>query len=195
VTDEQIRRANETTRNAFEAVKRVYDLAAIAWKTISEDVGEQLGLRKSAATWNSEGLRFLQRYGQLSESERTVLRRYLYSAFAGTKSRNLPDTVVPFILVSIAGRKFSQGPALIWGVLKEIDWQGQKSELEPFMYEISEKRQMAPLEVIGQSVMSKKGSAVVEFKSKSLFEINNDTIGDISKEMVDWFSERLSEYS
>jgi len=194
VKDEQIKRANETARNAFEAVKRIYDLAVIAWQTISEDAADQLGLRKLSGAWSSGDSGFLQRYGQLSDSERVVLRRYLYTALTGTKSRTLPETVVPFILVSVATRKFSQQPAVIWGMLKDINWQDQKSELEPFMYEISEKRQQPPLEVTGQGIMSKRGSAIVEFNSISLFEITNDTIGEISKEIVDWFRERLRDY-
>lgn len=191
VTDEQIKRANETAGNAFECVKRIYDLADVTRQRLSEDVAEQLGLRRLGGTWSSGDSGFLQRYGQLSESEKTILKRYLYASFGGTKSRTLPETMVPFILVSVATRKFNQQPAVIWGILKDINWQGQKSELEPFMYEISEKCQEGPLEVTGQSVMSKRGTATVKFSSKSLFEINSDTIGNISKEMVDWFKERL----
>jgi hypothetical protein len=194
VTKEQIKRANETARNAFEAVKRIYDLAAIVWQTISEDVAEQLGLRRLTGSWSSGDSGFLQRYGLLSDSERIILRRYLYTGFTGTKSRTLPESLVPFILVSVATRKFSQQPAVIWGVLKDINWQGQKAEIEPFMYEISEKRQQDPLEVTGLGIVSKRGSSIVEFDSKSLFEITDDTIGDITKEMVDWFRERLPEY-
>jgi len=191
VTDEQLRRANETARNAFECVKRIYDLAAVTWHRVSEDVAEQLGLRRFTGTWSSGDSGFLQRYGQLSESERIVLKRYVYTCFAGTKSRALPETVVPFILVSVATRKFSQQPALIWGILKDVNWQGQKAEWEPFMYEISEKRQQVDLEVTRLGIVSQKGSCTAAFGLKSLFEVNNDSIGDITKEIVDWFKARL----
>lgn len=191
VTDEQIKKANETTRNTFEVVKRVYDLAAIACQTISEDVMEQLGLKRLAGWWSSGDSGFLQRYGQLSESERVILKRYLYTAFTGTKSRSLPDSVVPFVMISLATRKFNQQPAVIWGILKDIDWQGQKVEIEPFLYEITEKRQQAPLEVTGLGIMSKRGTADVQFDLKSLFEITDDTIGDITNEIVEWLKARL----
>ena len=124
VTDEQIKRANETARNAFECVKRIYDLAAVTWQRVSEDAVEQLGLRRLGGTWSSGDSRFLRRYGQLSQSETIVLRRYLYTTLAGIKSRTLPENVAPFILVSVAMRKFSQQPAAIWGILKDINLAG-----------------------------------------------------------------------
>ena len=192
VTNEQIEQANKTAADAFEATKRIYDLAAIAWQRISEDVAEQVGLKRSAGSWSSGDSRFLQRYGQLSESEKIVLKRYWYTAFAGTKSHPLPESVVPFVLFSIATRKFSQKPALIYGVLRNVAWgEGGKAEIESFMYEISEKRRLGPLEVSGATVLAKKGSAIAQFDSKSLFEITDDTIGDITKEIIDWFNKKL----
>lgn len=192
VTEEQIEQANKTAADAFEATKRIYDLAAIAWQRVSEDVADQVGLKRLAGWWSSGDSKFLQRYGPLSDSERTVLKRYLYTAFAGTKSSPLSEGVVPFVLFSIATRKFSQKPALIYGILRNVAWgEGQRPEMEPFMYEISEKRRQGPLEVSGVTVLSKKGTAMAQFDSRSLFEITDDTIGDITKEIIDWFNKKL----
>jgi len=192
VTEEQIEKANQTAADALEATKRIYDLAATAWEAISEDVAEQVGLRRVSGWWGPGDLRFVQRYGQLSESEKMVLKRYLYTAFGGTKTNPLPESVVPFVLFSVATRKFSQKPALIYGILRNVAWgEGQKAEIEPFMYEISEKRRQGSLEVSGVTVLSKKGSAMAQFDSRSLFEITDDTIGDISKEIIDWFNKKL----
>ena len=194
VTDEQVRQANEIARKGFEVTKRIYDLATVAWQQMSEDVMEQLNLKKRVGWWSSGDANFLQRYGQLNESERIVLKRYCYTAYGGTKSRQLPEDVVPFILFSIATRKFSQQPALIYGILRDVDWKGQKAEIEPFMYAISEKRQHGGLEVSGLNVLSKQGSANVQFNMRSLFEITDDTIGDITQEMINWFQENLPNY-
>lgn len=192
ITDEQIKKANETARNAFEATKRIYDLAAVACARMTENIAEQLGLKSEGWWWNSGNTWYLQRYGQLSDSEKLVLKRYCFCDFVGTKSRTLPDDVVPFILFSIATRKFSQYPSVIYGILRNIKWsEEQKPEVEPFIYEISERRQQEPLEVSGVNVLSKRGSATVEFDSKSLFDITDDTIGDITNEIVEWFEERL----
>ncbi len=192
VTDGQIEQANKTAADAFEATKRIYDLAAIAWQRISEDVAEQVGLKQSAGLWSSGDSRFLQRYGPLSDSERVVLKRYCYTAFAETESSPLSEGVVPFVLFSIATRKFSEKPALIYGILRNVAWgEGQEAEVEPFMYEISERRRQGPLEVSGATVLSRKGSAMAQFDSRSLFEITDDTIGDITQEIIDWFNKKL----
>jgi len=91
----------------------------------------------------------------------------------------------------MATRKLDR-PELIYGILTNIDWgEGQAIEIEPFMYEISERREQKPLEVRGVRLMSSKGSADVEFKSLPLFAITEDTIGDITAEIVAWFEERL----
>jgi len=192
VTEEQIEKANQTAADALEATKRIYDLAATAWEAISEDVAEQVGLKQLAGSWSSGDSRFLQRYGQLSESEKIVLKRYCYTAFAGAESSPLSEKVVPFVLFSIATRKLSQQPALIYGVLRNVAWgEAAEAEVEPFMYEISEKRRLGPLEVSSATVLSKKGSAIAQFDARALFEITDDTIGDISKEIIDWFNKKL----
>ena len=192
VTDGQIEQANKTAADAFEATKRIYDLAAIAWQRISEDVAEQVGLKQSAGLWSSGDSRFLQRYGPLSDSERAVLKRYCFTAFARTESTPLSESVVPFVLFSIATRQFSQKPALLYGILRNVAWgEGAEAEVEPFMYEISERRRQGPLEVSGAETLGKKGSAMAQFDSRSLFEITDDTIGDITQEIIDWFNKKL----
>jgi len=191
VSNEQIKKAEETARNAFEATKRIYDLAFIAWRKMSADIGEQLGL-KASYTWGRVDAGFINQYGRLTEAEVSILKRYVYTTFAGTKAGELRHNMVPFILFSIANRKL-EPPQLIYGVLTKVDWgQGQSMEIDPFMYEISEKREQKPLEVRAVKTVSKKGSANVEFESLSLFGITNDTIGDITKEIVDWFNAHLT---
>lgn len=187
VTKEQIDKANETARNAFEATKRIYDLAFTVYYKMSADIGEQLSLKVNRG-WGRVDASFINQYGRLSLAEVSILRRYLYIYFTGTKAKELKDGVVPFILFSIANRKL-EPPQLIYGVLSEVSWgQGQSVEIEPFMYEISEGREQKALEVRGVKTVSKRGSANVEFRSLSLFEITDDTIGDITKEIVDWFN-------
>ena len=190
-TRDQIDKANETAANAFEATKRIYDLVFIAWERMSAEVAEQLNL-KATRYWGATGQRFLSRYGKLTQTEREVLRRYRFTTFTSTQMRQLPDDKVPFILFSIATRKFKP-PWFIYGILSNIDWgEGQKVEIEPFMYEISEKRGQSPLEVPGGvAILGKKGSANAEYVPLSLFEITDDTIGEITQGVIDWFNERL----
>ncbi len=191
VSNEQIKKAEETARNAFEATKRIYDLAFIAWRKMSADIGEQLGLKASYG-WGRVDAGFINQYGRLSEAEVSILKRYVYTTFGSTKAGELKHNMVPFILFSIANRRL-EPPQLIYGVLTKVDWgQGQSMEIEPFMYEISEKREQKPLEVRAVKTVSKKGSANVEFESLSLFRITDDTIGDITKEIVDWFNAHLT---
>jgi hypothetical protein len=134
---------------------------------------------------------FINQYGSLTEAEVQILRRYVYTTFSKTKARQLKDDVVPFILFSVATRRFEQ-PQLIYGVLREVNWgQSEAIEIDPFMYEISEKRKQEPLEVHGVTVMGKKGIAEVEFRSSPLFSITDDTVGDIINKIVNWFNERL----
>jgi hypothetical protein len=192
IVDEQVQKANEVAEKALEATKRIFDLGAIACEKIMESIAEQLNIKREGWWWNSGNTWFLQRYGQLSNAEKLAIKRYCYCYFTGTKSKDLPDNLVPFLLISIATRKFAQKPAVIYGVLKDMVWsENQKAEIEPFMYEISEKRLQEPLEVSGVGILSKKGSATVEFSSKSLFEITDDTIGDITNEIVEWLSKKL----
>ena len=174
VTGDQIDKADETVANAFEATKRVYDLVFIAWERMSAELAEQLGL-KANRHWESTGQRYLSRYGKLTQAEREALRRYRFTIFTSTQMRQLPDDKVPFILFSIATRKFKP-PLFIYGILSNIDWgEGQKIEIEPFMYEISEKRGQSPLEVSGGfTIISKKGSANAEYVPISLFEITDE---------------------
>ena len=190
-TDKQIDQANEVATIALETTKRIYDLVFTVLETMSEDIAAQLNLKRETS-WGRMDSRFINRYGTLSTSEIAVLRRYVYANFTGTKARPLKDNIAPFILFSVATRKFSQKPALIYGILRDIDWGAeQKMEIEPFMYEISERRREGVLEVSRVNVISQKGSAVVEFNSRSLFEITEESVGDITKEIVDWFEERL----
>ena len=192
VTDEQIRKANDTAKMAFEATKRIYDLAIIVWEKISADIGEQLSLKVAGQGWNSQSVGFINQYGRLTQSEIWMLRRYVYTSFTGTKARELKSRTVPFILLSIATRKLNS-PELIYGILTNVNWgEGQAVEIEPFMYEISERREQKPLEVRGVRLMSSRGSADVEFKSFPLFAVNDDTIGDITQEMINWFEKKLA---
>jgi len=190
-TRDQIDKADETVANAFEATKRVYDLVFIAWEKLSAELAEQLNL-KANRHWDSTGQRYLNRYGKLTQAEREILRRLRFTDFTSTQMRQLPDNKVPFILFSIANKKFKP-PLFIYGILSDIDWgEGQKVEIEPFMYEISEKRGPSPLEVSGGvTSVSKKGSANAEYVPLSLFEITDDTIGDITRTIIDWFNKRL----
>lgn len=190
VSDEQVKNADKTAVNAFEATKRIYDLAFIAWHKMSVDIGEQLGLKINYG-WGSVKASFINQYGSLTEAEVNILKRYLYTNFSTTKAKQLKDDVVPFILFSIATRKFDQ-PRLIHGLLRKVNWgQSEAIEIDPFMYEISEKRKQEPLEVRGVKTSSKRGTAEVEFGSSSLFSIIDDTVGDITNEIVNWFNERL----
>ena len=191
IPKDQIDKANETARNAFEATKRIYDLAFIAWRKMSADIGEQLSLKVSLG-WGRVDAGFINQYGRLTEAEVSILKRYLYTTFAGTKAKELKHDMVPFILFSIANRKL-EPPQLIYGILNNVNWgKAEAVETEPFMYEISEKREQKPLEVRGVKIVSKRGSANVEFEWLSLFSITDDTIGDITKEIADWFNEKLS---
>lgn len=191
VTDEQIKKANAIAKTAFEATKMIYDLAIVAWEKISADVGEQLNLKVADSRWGSQSGSYINQYGRLTKAEILVLRRYLYTSFAKTKTRELKPKTLPFILFSMATRKLDP-PQLIYGVLTNIDWgEGQAIEIEPFMYEISERRGQKPLEVRGVKSMSSKGSADVEFKSLPLFALSEETINDIITEIVAWFEERL----
>lgn len=191
VTDEQIKKANDTAKIAFEATKRIYDIAIIAWEKISADVGEQLNLRAADYRWGSQSGSYINQYGRLTQAEILILRRYVFTSFTKTKTRELKPKTVPFILFSMVTRKLDR-PELIYGILTNVDWgEGQAIEIEPFMYEISERREQKPLEVRGVRLMSSKGSADVEFKSLPLFAITDNTIGDITTEIVTWFEERL----
>lgn len=191
VTDEHIKKANDTAKIAFEATKRIYDLAIIAWEEISADVGEQLSLKVADYRWGSQSRSYINQYGRLTQAEILVLRRYVYTSFTKTKTRELEPRTVPFILFSMATRKLDS-PELIYGILTDVDWgEGQAIEIEPFMYEISERREQKPLEARGVKSVSSKGSADVEFKSLPLFAISEDTINDIVTEIVAWFEERL----
>lgn len=190
VSEEQIKNADKTAVNAFEATKRIYDLAFIAWQKMSVDIGEQLSLKINRG-WGSLKASFINQYGSLTEAEVQILRRYVYTTFSKTKDRQLKDDVVPFILFSIATRRFEQ-PQLIYGVLRKVDWgQSESIEIDPFMYEISEKRKQEPLEVRGVTATGKKGTAEVKFGYFPLFAITDDTIGDITNEIVNWFNEGL----
>ena len=190
VSDEQVKNADKTAVNAFEATKRIYDLAFIAWPKISADIGEQLGLKINHG-WGSVKASFINQYGSLTEAEVNILKRHFYTTFSTTKAKQLKDDVVPFILFSIVTRRFEQ-PQLIYGVLSKVNWgQSEAIEIDPFMYEISEKRDQKPLEVRGVTTMSKRGTADVEFGYFPLFAITDDTIGDITNEIVNWFNERL----
>jgi len=191
VTDEQIKKANTIAKTAFEATKMIYDLAIVAWEKISADVGEQLNLKVADSRWGSQSGSYINQYGRLTKAEILVLRRYFYTSFAKTKTRELKPKTLPFILFSMATRKLDP-PQLTYGILTNIDWaESQAIEIEPFMYEISERREQKPLEVRGVKSMSSKGSADVEFKSLPLFAISEDTINDIVTEIVAWFEERL----
>jgi len=190
VSDEQIKNADKTAVNAFEATKRIYDLAFIAWHKMSVDIGEQLGLKINHG-WGSVNASFINQYGSLTEAEVNILKRYLYTTFSTTKAKQLKDDVVPFILFSIATRKFDQ-PRLIYGLLRKVNWgQSEAIEIDPFMYEISEKRKQEPLEVRGVTTSSKRGTAEVDFGYFPLFAITDNTVGDITNEIVNWFNERL----
>ena len=190
VSDEQIKNADKTAVNAFEATKRIYDLAFIAWHKMSVDIGEQLGLKINHG-WGSVNASFINQYGSLTEAEVNILKRYLYTTFSTTKAKQLKDDVVPFILFSIATRKFDQ-PRLIYGLLRKVNWgQSEAIEIDPFMYEISEKRKQEPLEVRGVTTINKRGTAEVEFGYFPLFTMTDDTIGDIINEIVNWFNKRL----
>jgi hypothetical protein len=190
VSDEQIKNADKTAANAFEATKRIYDLVFIAWRKITEDIGEQLGL-KIKHEWGSVKASFINQYVSLTEAEVNILKRYFYTTFSATKAKKLKDDVVPFILFSIATRKFDQ-PQLIYGLLRKVNWgQSEAIEIDPFMYEISEKRKQEPLEVRGVNTASKRGTAEVDFSHFPLFAITDDTVGDITSEIVNWFNERL----
>ena len=190
VSDEQIKNADNTAANAFEATKRIYDLAFIAWHKMSEDIGEQLGLKVNYRL-GSVNASFINQYGSLTEAEVNILKRYLYTTFSTTKARQLKDDVVPFILFSIATRKFDQ-PRLIYGVLKKVNWgQSERIEIDPFMYEISEKRKEGPLEVRGVTTSSKRGTAEVDFWYFPLFAITDETVGDITNEIANWFNKRI----
>ena len=104
----------------------------------------------------------------------------------------MPPEVAPFILFSLLMRK-AEPPRVICGVLTNINWgENQVIEHEPFMYEISERREQKPLEVRGVRLMSKRGSADVEFEELSLFAITDDTIGEVTKAIVDWLEDRLT---
>jgi len=189
--DERVKKANDTAKIAFEATKRIYDLAFVAWEKISADIGEQLSLKINRG-WGRVNAPFINQYGRLTEAEVWVLKRYVYTTFSKTKARQLKDDVVPFILFSIATRKFEQ-PQLIYGVLSKVNWgQSEAIEIDPFMYEISEKRKQEPLEVRGVTSMGKRGSTDVEFESFPLFAITDDTIGDITKRVLDWLDDRLT---
>jgi len=190
VSDEQIKNSDKTALNAFEATKRIYDLAFIAWHKMSVDIGEQLGLKINHG-WGSVKASFINQYGRLTEAEVNILKRYLYTTFSTTKARRLKDDIVPFILFSIATRKFDQ-PQLIYGLLRKVNWgQSEAIEIDPFMYEISEKRKQEPLEVRGVTTSSKRGTAEVDFGYFPLFAITDNTVGDITNEIVNWFNERL----
>lgn len=190
VSNEQIKNADKTAANAFEATKRIYDLVFIAWHKMSADIGEQLSLKINYG-WGSVKASFINQYGSLTEAEVNILKRYLYTTFSKTKARRLQDDVVPFILFSVATRRFEQ-PQLIYGVLSKVDWgQSEAIEIDPFMYEISESRDQKPLQVRGVIIVSKRGTAEVEFGSSPLFAITDDTIGDITNEIVNWFNEKL----
>jgi len=191
ITKEIIKKANEKARIVFEATKRIYDLAFVAQETMSEDIAEQLGFKKELS-WGRQDAKFINRYGKLSNAEVWNLRRYTYTTFSPRKTKERQIETVPFILLSIATRRFTWPPELIYGVLRDIDWgEVQQLEIEPFMYEISEKRQQGPLQVSRVNVLSQTGTAVTEFQTKSLFEITDDTIGDITREIIGWFSEKL----
>jgi hypothetical protein len=191
VTDEQLKKANAIAKTAFEATKRIYDLAIVASEKISADVGEQLNLKVADYRWGSQSGSYINQYGRLTKAEILVLRRYFYTSFGKTKTRELKPKTLPFILFSIATRKLDP-PQLIYGILANVDWaEGQPVEIEPFMYEISERREQKPLEVRGVKSMSSKGRADVEFKSIPLVAISEDTINDIVTEIVAWFEERL----
>ena len=190
VSDEQIKNADKTAVNAFEATKRIYDLAFIAWHKMSVDIGEQLG-RKVNYGWGSVKSSFINQYGSLTDAEVNILKRYLYTTFSTTKARQLEDNIVPFILFSIATRRFEQ-PQLIYGLLRKVNWgQSEAIEIDPFMYEISEKRKQEPLEVRGVTTTGKRGTAEVDFGYFPLFAITDDTVGDITNEIVNWFNERI----
>jgi len=190
VSDEQIKNADKTAANAFEATKRIYDLAFIAWHKMSEDIGEQLGLKINNG-WGSVKASFINQYGSLTEAEVNILKRYLYTTFSTTKAKQLKDDVVPFILFSVATRRFDQ-PRLIYGLLRKVNWgQSEAIEIDPFMYEISEKRKQEPLEVRGVTTSNKRGTAEVDFGYFPLFAITDNTVGDITNEIVNWFNKRL----
>ena len=197
VTPEQIEKANFTVKTGLEIAKKVYDLADVACERMSQDIAEQLNLKKrQGEKWGTMEEGFAQRYGSLTYTERYIVRRYCF-AFFDAKSRELPKDAIPFILFSIATRSFTPPPAFIYGVIRNIHWGGGqkqwlKADIEPFMYEISEKRRQGPLEVCSSKTLSKKGTADVEFVPRSLFEITSDTIGDIVKEVVDWLDERIT---
>jgi len=197
VTHEENEQAIRTATNALECTKRIYDLADIACEKLAQEIVEQLKFKRmNVDKWGAADERFLQRYGSLSLSERWFLKRYCFAAFE-VRSTQLPSNAVPFILFSIATRKFSMPPMLIYGVVKNIDWQEpqrqwKKDDIEPFIYEIAERRRNGQLGVSSRKTQSKKGTDEVEFDSCSLFKITPQTMGDIAKQVIDWLDERTA---
>jgi len=199
VTKEQIEKANETARKAFEATKRIYDLAFIALEKINNALRDRKGPKPELIS-GTQDKRILTRYGQLSPSEKEILKRYRALYIPSSISRetevgiaNKQKTKVQFVLFSIATRDFKE-PMLIYGDLQNLEWIGNtkysdKDKIESFMYEISEKREEVynkMIEVPGKT-LAEKGSAKAIFESKSLFSITNETLPDLIDEIIKYF--------
>lgn len=190
-TNEQIQKSDKTAKNAFEATRRIYDLAFIVSKKIEEELAEQLQLKAKTEPSSSDKW-FLSRYGSLSDGEGLLLR-YICVLLKSSKQRQLPDNILPFVLFSIATRKFEKAPMILYGILKDINWgENKQMEILPFLYELSEKRKECSMEVLSKIYTAQKGTADAVFEQISLFEITDKSFGDIASKIAKYIDNLIS---
>ena len=194
----EIEKINETSANAFKAVKRIYDLAIAVAKKLTDEITERLelksdtkGTRHDPSFFNGLGIKL-----SLGEAE---FYRYKYYFFSNKKgSSRLIEGIEPFIIASIVNKEF-ENPEIIYGILR---WQQEKDlkktdkdlARDYIISLISEKRKAHDIIKEGycQNWMEKKKVGIeIKIGKKNLFEFNNETFEDLSVEIINWFSKEL----
>ena len=190
----EIERINETYRNAFEAVQKVYNLAETVREKLADEIAERLELKKLDRKSRGDKW-FLTFYGTLKlTSGELLLHRYRYSFFSNKRgTQRIKDNIEPFILASIVTKRL-ENPEIIYGTL---EWERDKEDTwarDLVIYWISENRKQGQIEeekLITELERRKNKVKNINFKRINLFEFNNETIEDLSTEIINWFREVL----
>jgi len=194
----EIEKINKTSANAFKAVKRIYDLAIAVAKKLTDEITEQLEL-KSHTKKSHHDFNFFNGLGIKLSLGEVEFYRYKYYFFSNKKgSSTLKEGIEPFILASIVNKEF-ENPEIIYGILR---WQQEKDlkkmdkdwGRDAIISLISEKRKANDIIKEGyfQNWMEKRKVGIeIKIGKKNLFEFNNETIEDLSVEIIKWFSKEL----